>query len=427
MRKLLIVLLLLYSAASPADEAARLKEANFPALAQADTTPMERKGQIVLTYLWADIYAAALFTPPGISPEQAFNEQRDLRLELFYLRDLDHSDITQASATILKRQHPATTLASLDAPLKKLQASFGISVYPEDGADVATLVKNADAAMYRSKLKGRNRVERYTHDLSAQASVRVVLEQELRRALERGQLSLFYQPKISLHDLQLIGAEALIRWHHPTLGEISPDRFIVLAEENGMIIPIGDWVLEHACQQMHLWNQTYEPFGPVSVNLAGAQLHQPKLLGRIQQLLRTYDLKPGCLQLEITENSIMSQTEEALEALHQLKHLGVQLAIDDFGTGYSSLSYLKRLPLDTLKIDKSFIRGLPDDPHDAAIVRAIIALGRSMQFSIIAEGVETQAQQTFLAAEGCEQIQGYLISVPLSATEFAETFLRTSI
>ena len=324
-------------------------------------------------------------------------------------------------------------LACFNAPFSAgeyelfISASIGISVYPEDGADVATLVKNADAAMYRSKLKGRNRVERYTHDLSAQASVRVVLEQELRRALERGQLSLFYQPKISLHDLQLIGAEALIRWHHPTLGEISPDRFIVLAEENGMIIPIGDWVLEHACQQMHLWNQTYEPFGPVSVNLAGAQLHQPKLLGRIQQLLRTYDLKPGCLQLEITENSIMSQTEEALEALHQLKHLGVQLAIDDFGTGYSSLSYLKRLPLDTLKIDKSFIRGLPDDPHDAAIVRAIIALGRSMQFSIIAEGVETQAQQTFLAAEGCEHIQGYLISVPLSATEFAETFLRTSI
>lgn len=308
-----------------------------------------------------------------------------------------------------------------------ISASIGTSVYPEDGTDVATLVKNADAAMYRSKLKGRNRVERYTHDLTAQASARVVLEQELRRALERGQLSLFYQPKISLNGLTLIGAEALIRWNHPTLGQIPPDRFIVLAEENGMIIQIGDWVLERACQQLHEWNKTYAPFGVLSINLAGAQLHQPKLLERIHQLLHNHTLKPGCVQLEITENFIMSQAEEALEVLHQLKLLGVQLAIDDFGTGYSSLSYLKRLPLDTLKIDQSFIRGLPHDAHDAAIVRAIIALGRSMQLTVIAEGVETQAQQDFLAEEGCAQIQGYIISVPLSAEEFASTYLRTAI
>ena len=281
--------------------------------------------------------------------------------------------------------------------------------------------------MYRSKLKGRNRVERYTQELTSQASQRVLLEQELRRALERNELSLVYQPQISLHDLRLVGAEALIRWKHPTLGEIPPERFIPLAEENGMIIQIGDWVLEHACLQLNSWNATYEPFGHVSVNLAGVQLRQPKLLSRIQQLLKDNQLKPGCLQLEITENFIMSQAEEALEVLHQLKVLGVQLAIDDFGTGYSSLSYLKRLPLDTLKIDQSFIRGLPDDPHDAAIVRAIVALGRSMQFTIIAEGVETRAQQDFLADEGCEQIQGYIVSVPLSAEEFAATFLRISI
>ena len=281
--------------------------------------------------------------------------------------------------------------------------------------------------MYRSKLKGRNRVERYTHDLTSQARERVVLEQELRRALERNELSLFYQPKISLLDFTLVGAEALIRWTHPTLGVIPPERFIHLAEENGMIIQVGDWVLEHACAQLNIWNQGYEPFGPVSVNLAGAQLHQPRLVARIRQLLNSHGLKPDCLQLEITENFIMSQTEEALKVLHQLKRLGVQLAIDDFGTGYSSLSYLKRLPLDTLKIDQSFIRGLPDDPHDAAIVRAIIALGRSMQFTVIAEGVENLAQQDFLAQAGCEQIQGYIVSVPLSAEEFAATFLRIPI
>ena len=308
-----------------------------------------------------------------------------------------------------------------------ISASIGACIYPDDGTDVATLVKNADAAMYRSKLKGRNRIERYTHDLTAQASARVLLEQELRRALERGQLSLSYQPKISLKDHSLVGAEALIRWNHPELGNIPPDRFIVLAEENGMIIPIGDWVLEHACQQMNAWQQLYEPFGPVSVNLSGTQLRQPALLARIQELLRNYALDPGGIQLEITENFIMSQTEEALDVLHKLKRLGVQLAIDDFGTGYSSLNYLKRLPLNTLKIDQSFIRGLPDDADDVAIVRAIIALGRSMQLTIIAEGVETQAQQDFLAKEGCEQIQGYIVSVPLSADEFAASFLRMSI
>ncbi|MEX5592577.1 bifunctional diguanylate cyclase/phosphodiesterase [Pseudomonas orientalis] len=306
-----------------------------------------------------------------------------------------------------------------------ISASIGTSLYPQDGTDVATLVKNADAAMYRSKAKGRNRVESYTRDLTAQANERVALEHELRRAIERDELSLYYQPKRSLITHELIGAEALIRWHHPTFGDVPPEHFIALAEENGTILQIGDWVLEQACQQLHAWQDTFENFGPLSVNLAGAQLRHPNLLSRIEQLLRDYRLEPGCLQLEITENFIMSQAEEALAVLHQLKKLGVQLAIDDFGTGYSSLSYLKRLPLDFLKIDQSFVRGLPDDPHDAAIVRAIIALGHSMQFTIIAEGVENPAQQAFLAAEGCEQMQGYIVSLPLPPELFAETFLRT--
>ncbi|NWC94780.1 MULTISPECIES: bifunctional diguanylate cyclase/phosphodiesterase [unclassified Pseudomonas] len=308
-----------------------------------------------------------------------------------------------------------------------ISASIGTSLYPRDGVDVATLVKNADAAMYRSKAKGRNRVESYTQDLTAQANERVALEHELRRAIERDELFLYYQPKLSLDTQQLIGAEALIRWRHPTFGEVPPEHFIALAEENGMILQIGDWVLEQACRQMHDWREAFEDFGPLSVNLAGAQLRHPNLLARIEQLLRDNHLEPGCLQLEITENFIMSQAEEALEVLHQLKRLGVQLAIDDFGTGYSSLSYLKRLPLDFLKIDQSFVRGLPDDPHDAAIVRAIIALGHSMQFTIIAEGVETPAQQAFLAAEGCEQMQGYIVSLPLPPEQFAATFLRMSV
>ena len=303
-------------------------------------------------------------------------------------------------------------------------ASIGTSLYPQDGTDVPTLIKNADAAMYRSKAKGRNRVESYTRDLTAQASERVALEHELRRAVERGELSLAYQPKFSVHDHSLVGAEALIRWAHPTFGDVPPERFIPLAEENGMILQLGDWVLDQACRQLHAWQQLYDGFGPLSVNLAGGQLRQPNLLKRIDQLLRQHHLAPGCLQLEITENFIMSQAEEALAVLHDLKRLGVQLAIDDFGTGYSSLSYLKRLPLDILKIDQSFVRGLPADPHDAAIVRAIIALGRSMQLTVIAEGVENDAQQQFLAREGCEQIQGFIYSLPLNADEFAARFLR---
>ncbi|AIL59660.1 EAL domain-containing protein [Pseudomonas alkylphenolica] len=306
-------------------------------------------------------------------------------------------------------------------------ASIGTSLYPQDGTDVASLIRNADAAMYRSKAKGRNRVECYTRDLTAQASERIALEHELRRAIERNELSLCYQPKFSLKTQSLVGAEALIRWTHPLFGDVPPEHFIGLAEENGMILQLGDWVLEQACRQMQIWKKRYQAFGPLSVNLAGAQLRQTSLIKRIEQLLKTHQLKAGDLQLEITENFIMSQAEEALAILHQLKHLGVQLAIDDFGTGYSSLSYLKRLPLDILKIDQSFIRGLPDDPHDAAIARAIIALGRSMQLTIIAEGVENQAQQQFLAAEGCEQIQGYIVSLPLPAEEFAASFLRIAV
>ncbi|EPM47689.1 sensory box/GGDEF domain/EAL domain-containing protein [Pseudomonas syringae pv. actinidiae ICMP 19071] len=308
-----------------------------------------------------------------------------------------------------------------------ISPSIGSCVSPTDGTDVATLVKNADAAMYRSKAQGRNRVESYTRDLTEQASERIALEQERRRALDRNQLSLAYQPKISILTHTLVGAEALIRWSHPTFGEVPPEHLIPLAEENGMILQIGEWVLEQACRQMGAWRKTCKPFGPMSVNLAGAQLRQPNLVERIEQLLTDNGLMPDCLQLEITENFIMSQTQDALAVLHKLKQLGVQLAIDDFGTGYSSLSYLKRLPLDILKIDQSFIRGLPEDTHDAAIVRAIIALGRSMQLTVIAEGVETREQQQFLSEEGCEQIQGYIISLPLQPDEFSERFLLTNL
>ena len=308
-----------------------------------------------------------------------------------------------------------------------ISASIGISVYPDDGDDVATLIKNADIAMYHSKLKGRNRVERFSHDLSSESSARILLGQELRRALERGQVSLLYQPKIRLRDHTLAGAEALLHWNHPLLGGISHERLIHLAEENGMIIQIGDWMLERACQQLCAWNELYKPFGPISVNLASAQLHQPGLTEHIQQLLETCKLRPESLKLKITETFITGQTEQAFEALHRLKQLGVKLSIDNFGTGNSSLSYLKRLPLDTLKIDPSFVHGLPGDTNDAAIVHAIIALGHSMHFTIIADGVKTREQQIFLAQAGCELIQGDIVSPPLPPEKFAATFLHLAI
>ncbi len=304
-----------------------------------------------------------------------------------------------------------------------VSASIGISLYPRDGNDVVTLVKNADSAMYRSKAKGRNRAEFYTREMTFLANERITLEHELRRALERGEMSLHYQPKISLLTQKLVGAEALIRWHHPLFGNIPPDRFIPLAEENGLILPLGEWVLAEAVVQMRQWQDSHEAFGPLSVNLAGEQLKEDRVRSHIQQLLRGSGLEPQRLQLEITESFIMNRTEQALQILHDLKAFGLQLAIDDFGTGYSSLSYLKRLPLDVLKIDKSFVRGLPDDPHDAAIARAIIALGHSMNLTVIAEGVETKAQEAFLAMEGCEQIQGFVVSRALTASDFSEYFL----
>ncbi len=304
-----------------------------------------------------------------------------------------------------------------------MSSSMGISLFPEHGQDVATLVKNADSAMYLAKARGRNRIEFYTADLSFLATERMTLENDLRRAAERGELHLHYQPKQCLNSGRLVGAEALLRWQHPLHGDVPPERFIPLAEENGSIIELGDWVLQEACRQMSAWQGEYLAFGALAVNLAGPQLRQPQLVGRISELLAAAGLEPASLQLEITETFVMSQKEEALPILQALKELGLQLAIDDFGTGYSSLSYLKRLPIDTLKIDQSFVAGLPDDPNDAAITRAIIALGHSMQLTVIAEGVETKSQERFLAFEGCQQIQGYVLSKPLSAADFAARFL----
>ena len=296
--------------------------------------------------------------------------------------------------------------------------SIGISLSPEDGKDVTTLVRNADTAMYRAKDKGRNTYQFYTKEFTDRASERIQMESKLHHALEQDEFLLYYQPQYSLQTGQLIGAEALVRWQHPDMGLVSPAKFIPLAEQTGLIVSIGEWVLATACTQIKEWRDQGLHLRCVSVNIAGKQLQRKDFFNKVQQITKGTGCSPEWLELEITEGFIMHQAEHAVRLLQMLRGIGIEVAIDDFGTGYSSLSYLKRLPLTKLKIDQSFIRDIPQNTDDMAIARAVIALGKSLQLKVIAEGVETEAQQSFLKSEGCDEVQGYLYSRPVPAEEF---------
>jgi diguanylate cyclase (GGDEF)-like protein/PAS domain S-box-containing protein len=296
-------------------------------------------------------------------------------------------------------------------------ASIGICIYPTDGANAETLLKNADTAMYRAKASGRNQLCFYTEDLNANALERLRLEADLRRALAMEEFELHYQPRVELATGRITSVEALIRWRRGEQGLISPARFIPLAEETGLIVPIGAWVLRTACTQMRLWRDAGYDTLRVAVNLSTRQFRQPDLLEMILTTLRETGLDARHLELEITESMAMHDPKHTQGLLEKLSGLGIALAIDDFGTGYSSLAYLKRFPIDYLKIDQSFVRGIPADKEDELIVRSIIALGQSLELVLIAEGVETEEQRAFLRAEGCEEMQGYLFSRPKPATE----------
>lgn len=304
-----------------------------------------------------------------------------------------------------------------------ISCSIGIALYPHDGDDAQTLLKNADAALYRVKEQGRNGYQIYTPAINSQASALLALESSLHHALERQQFVLHYQPQINVNTGQITGMEALLRWQHPELGLIPPRVFIALAEENGLIVPIGEWVLRTACAQNKAWQVAGLPPFRMAVNLSARQFQQPHLVETVAQTLAETRLSPCHLELEITETVVMHDVDFTTSMLKDLQVMGVNLAVDDFGTGYSSLSYLKRFPLNTIKIDQSFIRELTTDPNDAAIVTAIIALGRGLNLNVVAEGVETQAQLDYLRSRHCEEMQGYLFSKPMpleDATEFLQ-------
>ena len=298
-----------------------------------------------------------------------------------------------------------------------ISASIGISVYPEDGVDLFALLKNADVAMYRAKEHGKNTFHFYAADSNVHSVERLALENSLRRALERNEFILHYQAKVDLHSLQIVGAEALLRWQHPELGLMSPSEFIPLAEETGLIIAIGEWVLKEACREAYGWRLTERPLR-VGVNLSARQFREDGLQQTIADALTESGLTADWLELEITESIIMQNAERASGLLQYFRDLGAHVLIDDFGTGYSSLGYLKHFPIDSLKIDRSFVRDIPHDSDDVAITQAIIAMARSLKIKVIAEGVETQAQLKFLQEQGCNQIQGYIFSEPLPPAEF---------
>ena len=308
-----------------------------------------------------------------------------------------------------------------------LSCCMGVAVYPDDGVDADTLIKHADIAMYRAKEQGRGHWQFYASSMNAGTLERLELESELRHALERGQFHLEYQPQLDLASGAVVGMEALLRWQHPQLGRVPPASFIGLAEEMGLIIPIGDWVLRTACAQARAWQLAGHGPLRLAVNLSARQFKQKNLLHAVAQVLADTGLDAAHLELELTESMVMHDVEQATTIMAKLKALGVQLSIDDFGTGYSSLAYLRHFPIDVLKIDKTFVSDITHSIDDAAIVRAIISLAHSLRLKVIAEGVETEQQLAFLRQHGCDQMQGYLFSRPLAAPAFETLLLEGSM
>jgi len=331
----------------------------------------------------------------------------------------DMADVSDTTSLAEKILGALSAPFILDSQELFVTTSIGISVYPDDGHDVRTLLKNADTAMYRAKDLGRDNCKFYSAEMSTLTHTRLTLETQLRRALERNEFKLHYQPQIDSTSGAIIGAEALLRWHHPERGLISPADFIPLLEDTGMIIPVGEWVLRTACKQASMWQDSGIPPICMSVNLSTRQLDTPDFAAFVSQALRDTGLGPEYLELEITESMLIQNAEKTIEIMRAIKETGVSFAMDDFGTGYSSLSYLKRFPIKTLKIDRAFVSNMTEDSDDEAIVKTIIAMAHTLNLEVIAEGVETAEQVALLQKHACRLMQGYYYSKPQPADEFA--------
>jgi diguanylate cyclase (GGDEF)-like protein/PAS domain S-box-containing protein len=314
----------------------------------------------------------------------------------------------------------------MDSHELHVTASIGVSVYPEDGTDIGTLLQNADSAMYEAKDRGRNGYQFYRADLNSSATERQSLESSLRHAIQRHELGLHYQPIVNVATGVMAGVEALIRWQHPILGSVLPAQFISIAEESGLIVPIGQWALREACRQARAWQDAKLPPLRLAVNISAVELRSKEFVGEVETILTETGFDSRCLELELTETFLMQDSRPTALVLDALKGLGVQLALDDFGTGYSSLSYMRRFPIDALKVDRSFVRNLTTDADDASVVRAVINMGKSLHMRVVAEGVETREQLLFLEEHDCTEAQGYYFSRPVKAERFAE-LLRENI
>jgi len=340
------------------------------------------------------------------------------------LSEVEHVEEVAAAAGRLLRAVAAAH--SIDLHDLQINSSIGVSIYPDDGLDAETLIKNADTAMYQAKENGRQSYQFFKSVMNVRAVERQSIEGSLRRALERQEFSLHYQPKIDLRTGAITGAEALIRWMHPTRGAVSPAQFIPIAEDCGLMLPIGAWVFREACNQARAWVDAGLPATKMAVNVSAMEFRNEHFLDGLLTILTETGLDPRSLELELTESVLMKRAESAASILQTLREAGVQVAVDDFGTGYSSLSYLSKFPIDALKIDQSFVRNLSTSKHDAIIVNAVIGMARSLKLRVVAEGVETPEQLAFLQAHQCDEAQGYYFSRPVPPQQFAR-LLQTGI
>ncbi|MBN1664098.1 MAG: EAL domain-containing protein [Deltaproteobacteria bacterium] len=337
---------------------------------------------------------------------------------IILIEDLD--DLNQVTTLANKILSAAIKPVVLMGEEYRVTTSIGVSVYPMDGHDEQSLMKNADIAMYFAKEAGKNNFQFYSENLHSMANLRLKIEKNLRHALERQEFSIAYQAKVDFKTGAITGVEALLRWNNPHLGSIAPVQFIPVAEETGMIVPIGRWVMKTACAQNVAWQRQGLPTVCMAVNLSLCQLMDSHLLGDIKAALKESGMAPNLLELEITESMVMHDPERVIDVLNKIRAIGVRLAIDDFGTGYSSLAQIKHFPVNTLKVDRSFIRNLPDDIENKAITLAIIVMARDLKLTVVAEGVETEAQESFLREQVCDEMQGFYFSKPITPENFAD-------